>query len=189
MRPDLDDAGVEVPIARDDPGLAAGEADGLLAAGMNGDGEERHGDALAGRHEHVELAAGRLGGAAGAALGDGAREGEEAVCGLAHGADDDHDVVPRALGGDDAVRDLSELCDIGDGGAAVFLDDDAHAANLAQGGGHGELSTDGGVRLPDHSSSASASSPGLSGRYALRVSGQASRSKGGVATSFPSRTE
>ncbi len=58
---DLDDAGVRVPVVRDDAALAAGEGDRLAAEFPDGDAEQRHGDAFAGGEEHVQLAARRVG--------------------------------------------------------------------------------------------------------------------------------
>ncbi len=114
-RSHLENAGVEMAVARDDAALRAGEADGLRAARMNGDRQERHGDAFARRHEHVELAARRVD-------GDPLRQREKLVGRLPHRADDDDDVVACALGGDDSVGDDANLLHVGHGRTAVFLD-------------------------------------------------------------------
>ena len=123
VRAHLDDPRVEMAIAREDARLRAGEGDRLEAAGLDGDREERHRDALARGEEHVELAPRRIRGAR-VVRGDLTREGEEAVRGLAHGADDDDDVAAVALLGDDAIGDAAELLDVGHRRAAVLLDDD-----------------------------------------------------------------
>ena len=56
-----DDARVDMAIVGDDARLAAGEADGRAAQLADGDREQRHRDALAGREEHVQLAPIRIG--------------------------------------------------------------------------------------------------------------------------------
>ncbi len=94
VRAHLDDASVEMPIIRDDAGLRAREADRVEAAGMDGDREKRHRDALAGRDEHVELAARRIARLAGHWPSRGAlRQLEQTVGGLPHRADHDDDVM------------------------------------------------------------------------------------------------
>ena len=54
-RADFDDPGIDVAIVGDDPRLASREADGVAAELANGQRQERHRDALAGREQHVEL--------------------------------------------------------------------------------------------------------------------------------------
>src|SRR4029079_8359748 len=53
--PDLDDAGVDVPIVGDDARLAAGEADGIAAQIADGDREPRPRDELARADTQVRL--------------------------------------------------------------------------------------------------------------------------------------
>ena len=69
--------------------------------GLDGDGEEGHGHALAGRDQHVELAARWIGRSAPELRGR-AGELEEPVGRLSHRAHHDDDLVPRASRLDDA---------------------------------------------------------------------------------------
>ncbi len=117
----LEDARVEVAVVGDDAALRAGEADRVGAARVDGDGQQRHGDPLARRDEHVELAPRRLGRHALGQL-------EQPVGGLAHRADDDHDVVARLLRGHDPVGHGADLLHVGDRRATVLLDQDRHVA-------------------------------------------------------------
>ena len=68
-RVDRLDAGLAVRAVGDDADLRAGEADRLLAEFVDGHGDQRDGDLLAGGQEHVHLAGGRAGGDLGG-LGD-----------------------------------------------------------------------------------------------------------------------
>ncbi len=133
VRAHLDDARVEVAVVRDDSGLRAGEADGVVPARLDGDGEQRHADALAGADQHVELALGglrasvrRAAGTHGGLLG----EGQQVVGGLAHGTDHDDDVVAVLLRTDDLIGYGAELVDVGDGRSAVLLNDDGHGGRV-----------------------------------------------------------
>ena len=53
-------------------------------------------------------------------------EALEVVGGLAHGRDHDHDVVARAPGAHDVLRDGADAFGVGDGGAAELLHEQAH---------------------------------------------------------------
>ena len=118
-RTHLDDARVHVAVVGDDAGLAAGEADGIAAQLADRHRQERHRDALAGREQHVELAAGGVG-------RDLLRRGQQLVGGVAHRGDDDDDVVALLAGAHDALGHLFELLDVRDAAAAVLLDDHRH---------------------------------------------------------------
>ena len=125
MRPgrDLDDAGLAVHRSGDDAGLRAGERLGLEAQRVDRHGQQRHRDALAGAEEHVELPARRH-------RDDLLGELDQLVGGVAHGRDDDGDVVAGLLGVDDAFGDPLDPLGVGDGGAAVFLHDETHGGPL-----------------------------------------------------------
>ena len=56
VRVDVDDPGLAVDAVGDHAGLAAGEGLGRGAELVDGHGQQRHGDALAGGQEHVHLA-------------------------------------------------------------------------------------------------------------------------------------
>ena len=58
--------------------------------------------------------------------GDLVREPEKAVRLAAHRAHDDDDVVPSALGGEAAPRDVPDALERTDGGSTVLLDDESH---------------------------------------------------------------
>ncbi len=127
MRPHLDDPRVEMAVVGEDPRLRSGERDRLVPAGVHRDREQRHRDPLAGREQHVELPARRLGALSERRRGL-TRQGEERVGRLAHRADDDDDVVPGFASGGDAGRDLADLLDVGDARTAVLLNEHAHRA-------------------------------------------------------------
>src|SRR5205814_1583875 len=79
-----------------------------------------HRDAFARGEQHVELATVRIGRYL-------AGETEQLVGRVAHRRHDDDDVVPFAPRAHHTIGNLFQLGDVGDGGAAVFLDDDGHA--------------------------------------------------------------
>ena len=112
---ELDDLGVGVGAVGDEAGLAAGEAVGRHAEVVERHAQQRGGLALAGGDEHVHLAARPD-------LGHLAGEPDQLVGLLAHGADDDDDVVAAALGARDVVGDLPDALRVGDGGPAELLD-------------------------------------------------------------------
>ena len=56
-------------------------------------------------------------------------EVEQFVGGVAHGADRDDDVVPGAARVDDALGDALDALGVGDGRAAVLLDDQRHGGD------------------------------------------------------------
>jgi hypothetical protein len=78
-----------VAVVGDDPRLAARETDRVATEFLNRERQQRHGDAFAGREQHVELAP----------VGVGSnllRHGKEIVRGIAHRRHDNDDVVPSA---------------------------------------------------------------------------------------------
>ncbi len=83
-------------------------------------------DALAGGQQHVELAARRQ-------RRDLVGEVDELIGGVAHGGDHDDDVVTGLLGRDDALGDALDAGCVGNRGAAVLLDDNAHEMFLGAG--------------------------------------------------------
>src|SRR5258705_4759421 len=124
-RAHLDDPRVDVAIVGDDAGLAAGEADRVAAELVNRERQQRHGDALAGRQQHVELAPLRV-------RRDHLRHRQQLVGGVAHRGDDDHDAVPLGARPHHALGDTPELVHVRDAAAAVFLDDHGHGLSITK---------------------------------------------------------
>ena len=116
---DLEDLGLAVGGVGDDARLRARERDRRLAAVDDGHAEQRDRDPLARRQEHVHLAGRR---AARHVVG----QALEVVGGLAHGRDDDHDVVAAASGAHDVLGDGTDSIGVGDRGTAELLDQQAH---------------------------------------------------------------
>ena len=110
----------------EEPGLGAREGARAHAQVLEREGDERHRDLFAGRHEVVELAA----------VGSGhdlARGGDEAVGRMAHGADGHADLGAlrdRAL---DALGHLADAIDIAHTGAAELLDAQGEGRRAALG--------------------------------------------------------
>ena len=88
---------------------------------VEGHRQQRGRHPLAGGQQHVHLPA-RAGGRH---LGG---EGDQVVGGLAHRRHDDHDVVAVALGDLHVLGDGPHAVRVGDGRAAVLLDDEGHGA-------------------------------------------------------------
>ena len=120
-RGDVDDPGLAVAAGGDDAGLRAGEGPRLVAVRGDGDGQQRHGDPLAGGEQHVELAAGRV-------VGDLTGQVEQFVGAVAHRGDHDDDVVAVLLRADDPLGDTLHVRCGRDGGTAVLLDDEGHGS-------------------------------------------------------------
>jgi hypothetical protein len=118
-RPHFDDARIDMAIVGDNARLAAGEADRIAAKLADRHGKERHGDALAGREQHVQFAPVRVGRHL---LG----HREEIVRRVAHRGHDNDDVVRLASRAHDALGDTFELLHVGYAAAAILLNDDGH---------------------------------------------------------------
>jgi hypothetical protein len=116
---DLQDLRLHVRRIGDDPGLATGEADRLDTEICQGHAQQRHGDSLPGRDQHVHLAAGLR-------AGDVVGQLDEVVGGLAHRARNDDDIMAVTSGESHVLGDCTHAVWIGDGGAAVFLHDEGH---------------------------------------------------------------
>ena len=115
----LEDLGVEVPVVRQDAALAARERDRVAAPPLQRHRQQRHGHALAGRQQQVQLAARRV-------RVDAARQRQQLVGGLPHGGHHHHHAVALVARGADAVRHQANLLDVGHRAPAVLLDDHAH---------------------------------------------------------------
>jgi hypothetical protein len=102
-----------------DTGLAAGERLGLMAQVLDRHGQQRHGDALSGRQQHVELASrgdrGHLPGKI-----------DQLVRRVAHRRYHDDHLMAGLLGIHDPLGDPLDAFGIGYGGASVLLHDKAH---------------------------------------------------------------
>jgi hypothetical protein len=119
-RTHLDDAGRGMGLVGDDAALASGEADGRDAELVQGHGEKGHADALAAGEQHVQLAPGRV---QGHLLG----QPEKLVGGVAHRRHHHHQAMPIRRPRPHPLGHLANPRHVGDGRAAVFLDDDGHA--------------------------------------------------------------
>ncbi len=120
----LDDARIEMPIVGDQTALRTGEGNRVDTARLYCDRKQRHRDALARRHQHVEFPARRFAFNLVVGLRSLFCQGEQAIRGLAHRAHHDHHRVTGATSCDNPVRDVTEMFYIGERRAAVFLDDD-----------------------------------------------------------------
>ena len=119
------DAGLGERRVGDEPDLPAGEADRLVALGVDGHGHQCDGDLLAGGEELVHLAFGRVF-VAPAERADVFGELDQVVGRVAHGGDDDDDLVALFLGRDGPAGGAVDALGVGDTGAAEFLDDETH---------------------------------------------------------------
>ena len=113
---DAADARAGVDAVGDHADLRSRERAGGLAQRLERHGEEADGDLLARGQHHVHLA--RIGRGR-----DGLRQSDEPVGGLAHGGDHHHQPVTLRGGLGDAPGDVLDLLGVGDGRAAVLLDD------------------------------------------------------------------
>ena len=118
-RRDVDDACLAVDCVGDHTGLRTGEGTCLGTKVVDGHCEQRHRDALTCREQHVEFARLRK-------RRYRVREVDELVSGVAHCRNHDDHVVSGALRFDDALGHPLDRLGIGNGGAAVLLDDHAH---------------------------------------------------------------
>jgi hypothetical protein len=117
---DLRDLRRSVLGVGEDARLAAGEAHRPDPACLDRHGGQGHRDPLPGGEQHVEFTGGWH-------RTDGGRQFQQLVGGLPHGRHDHHHVVAVFAGGDDAIGHRRDPLGVGDGGAAVFLDDEGHA--------------------------------------------------------------
>ena len=113
------DAGLGMRAVSDDADLRAGEADRLVAQRVDGHGHEGHAHLLARGEQHVHLASRGL-------VGDLPGQIDEHVGVVAHGADDDHDLVALLLGANGLAGGGQDFLAVGHARAAEFLHDDGH---------------------------------------------------------------
>ena len=109
-------------VVGDQADLPAGEADGLVALGMDGHGHQGDCDLLAGGQELVHLAL-RRGDFLAVVGADLRRQVDQIIRGVAHGADDDDDLMPGCLGQRSALARQVDAACVGDAGAAKLLND------------------------------------------------------------------
>jgi hypothetical protein len=124
LRLNADDACAAVHGVGAHAGLGAGEADRLVAHGVQLHRHEGAGDDLACGQQDVHLAVVRV-------LVDLVREVDEVVGRIAHGRDHGDDVVALLLAAHDAFGDSVDAFGVSYGATAVFLDD-KHAAILGE---------------------------------------------------------
>ena len=118
QRLDVRDPGAPMAPVGPDARLGSGQRDRVHAERLERHRDERAAHVLASREEQVHLARVRL-------VGDGGRERDEVVGGIAHRADDDHEVGAVAAVSGDSTRDVPDALGIGERGAAVLLDDES----------------------------------------------------------------
>ncbi len=133
-RGDLADLRLRVHGVGDDPRLRARERHGLVPEVVHGHRNERAGDPLSGRQEHVELAGVRL-------RRDLVGELEQPVGRVAHRRDGRDDTNTARAGVHEPLRDVPDLVGVGDRRPAELHDDglarrlrrDGHRAIVAAG--------------------------------------------------------
>ena len=96
---------------------------GLDPVAVDGDGQQRHRDALSRRQQEVQVAGDRD-------RRDLVGHRQQLVGGVAHRADHDHDVVAALTGLHDAAGHRHDPFRVRDRGSAVFLHDDAHVPSV-----------------------------------------------------------
>ena len=102
------DVGRAVAGVGEEAGLLTGERVRVVAFGVDGHGEQAHGDAFAGRHQHVHLALGRVGVDAHGLI-------DEVVGGVAHGGDHHGHGIALLLRFDDTAGDALDGGRVGHG--------------------------------------------------------------------------
>ena len=113
------DARAGIGAVGDEAGLPAGQADGRDADLLQGHGQQGDGDLLAGGQQHIHLAAGR-------AVRDLLRFGDEVVGGIALRRDHDDDVVARIAGVGHDAGHVEDAAAVLDRSTAEFLYDQCH---------------------------------------------------------------
>ncbi len=109
-------------IIGDDPRLAPSETDRISAEFADRHREERHGNAFAGRKQHVEFAPVGI-------WRNRFRQGQQFVGRISHCRNDHHHVVTGFSGPHDALGDSLEFIRIRDTAAAIFLNDNGHESS------------------------------------------------------------
>src|SRR4029079_19426246 len=127
-RPDVDDLRLAVDGVGDDPGLAAGERDRLVAEIVDRHRGQGTGDSLPDGNQHVELT--RLRGGR-----DLVGEANELVGRVAHRREDGDDACPPPVGGHDPCGNILQLLRVADGRAAELHHDGAGAGGRVAGDG------------------------------------------------------
>ena len=115
---------VGVALVGRDAALRAGERDGGRAAILKRQRQERHRDALARGEQHVELALIGLG-------GDLARQVDELIGVLAHGADHDDQMMAGATRRQHALGHRLDALDGAHRRATILVNENRHAAAIA----------------------------------------------------------
>ncbi len=121
FRADVGDLGAGMAAIGQDARFCAGQRDRLTAERVHGHRGERDGGLFAGGEEHVEFALGGL-------RRGFAGELDQVVGHAGHGGNDGDDAAIVTLRFEQALRHFPDALRIADGGAAVFLHDQAHAA-------------------------------------------------------------
>ena len=115
--PDLDDACAALEVVGQDAALTAGQRRGRHTSGAYRDGQQGHGDPLAGGQQHVHLARIRL-------LGHLVGQLHQLIGALAHGRDHDHHAPTTCPIGDHVLGDGADSRHVSDRRAAELLDHD-----------------------------------------------------------------
>ena len=112
-----------IPSVGEEAGLLTSEGTCAGAFGVDGHGEQAHGDAFACGHQHIHLALGRVG-------IDTQRLIDEIVGGIAHGRNDHCNGIALFLRLHNTAGDALDGFGVGHGGAAVFLHDESHCCPI-----------------------------------------------------------
>ncbi len=123
-RTDVDDGGSAVGGIGDDARLRAGVGSRRVPGRVDRHGQERHGDALAGGEQKVQLARIRQ-------RCQVVRHCHEVVGGGAHRRDHHHHVVAAPAGGHHPLRHRPDPGGVGHGGPAVLLHDHRHEPRVS----------------------------------------------------------
>ena len=107
----------------EEAGLLTGEGVGTAAFGVNGHGQQAHGNSLACGHQHVHLTLGRVG-------VDAQRLIDKVIGGVAHGGDHHGHLVALLFRLNNALGHTFDRFGIGDRRTAVLLHDESHCCPL-----------------------------------------------------------